>query len=167
MDRESLLPSQIEKERYSHHQYDEDYDRYNLLIAEKIIPFLSVGNTGIDYGCGQFSVLAKTLTEKGFPTVGYDPFYEKYNSKKLLDSKHDFVVSIETVEHFHYPTHDFEIFSNILSDGGRIFLRTQLYNDSIDFNLWWYIKDDTHVSLYSEQSFDFIRKKFGLNLYLV
>lgn len=167
MDRENLLPAEIEKERYSHHEYDEDYDRYNLLIADKIIPFLSEGSTGIDYGCGQFNILAKTLTDKGFPTVGYDPFYEGYGDVLLLDSKYNFVVSIETAEHFHNPGRDFDIISNLLTDNGKVFIRTQIFNDTIEFNSWWYIKDDTHVSLYSEATIDYIRKKFGIKLYLV
>lgn len=164
MDRNILLPPNIEKERYSHHKYDQNYDNYNMSIADKIAPFLTKGDFGIDFGCGQFNVLVKILTDKGFPTIGYDPFYSDFNNKDLLETKYDFVVSIETIEHFHNPLREFTIISNILTDEGKLFLRTQLYDDSIDFNSWWYIKDDTHVSLYSEHTLNFIRESFKLKL---
>ena len=38
---------------------------------------------------------------------------------------------------------------------------TGIYRDNIDFSKWWYKNDLTHVFIYSEKTFEWIKKEFG------
>ena len=37
---------------------------------------------------------------------------------------------------------------------------TGIYNDNIDFSKWWYKNDLTHVFLFQEETFMWIKKEF-------
>jgi hypothetical protein len=38
---------------------------------------------------------------------------------------------------------------------------TGIYNDNIDFSKWWYKNDLTHVFIFQEETFEWIKKEFA------
>jgi hypothetical protein len=37
---------------------------------------------------------------------------------------------------------------------------TGIYNSTIDFSKWWYKNDPTHVFIFQEKTFEYIKKEF-------
>ena len=48
----------------------------------------------------------------------------------------------------------------LLKDEGVLYLMTGIYNPSIDFSKWWYKNDLTHVFIFQEETFVWIKKEF-------
>ena len=49
----------------------------------------------------------------------------------------------------------------LLKDNGTLYLMTGIYRQNIDFSKWWYKNDLTHVFIYTERTFEWIKKEFG------
>jgi hypothetical protein len=64
------------------------------------------------------------------------------------------------IEHFYHPKKEFEMLKGMLKDGGKLYLMTDIYDESIDFASWYYKNDPTHVFLYHKDAFEYIREKF-------
>ena len=62
----------------------------------------------------------------------------------------------ETAEHFYEPNKEFMRLDSLLEKGGWLGVMTNFYNDSIDFEDWYYRKDPTHVVFYTEQTLEVI-----------
>lgn len=129
-----------ERIRYDAHKCDFGYYAYIQKVFEKIQSYV-VGNTILDYGCGQIHKLADIFLEHGYTSFYYDLHYYP-NLKKMI---YDTIVLIEVFEHVYEPYEELFRLAKMLDVGGRIILMTQFYDD-VDLNSWWYLRDKTHIS---------------------
>ena len=151
-----LLPAE-EKERYSQHNNDINDPQYRKFLSNLYLPLaqkLSPNMKGLDYGCGPGPALAKMFREDKYIIDIYDPYF--FPDKSLLDKKYDFITCTETAEHFYQPHIEFNRLDSLLVGGGWLGVMTNFYNDSIDFEDWYYRKDPTHVVFYTEQTLEAI-----------
>ena len=98
------------------------------------------------------------LSKIGFKIDLYDPYF--HPDKIKLKAKYDFVLMIEAIEHFYDPLQEFEYINNHLNCSAAIGVMTSLFDSKINFNDWYYRKDPTHVAFYSQNTFNWIKKKF-------
>jgi 2-polyprenyl-3-methyl-5-hydroxy-6-metoxy-1,4-benzoquinol methylase len=152
-----------EKVRYEKHNNDADDLGYREFLERIAVPIrerFAKGSSGLDFGCGPTILLADILKEDGFAMEVYDSFYETDIS--VLQAKYDFIVSTEVVEHLRYPLQEFQMLLAMLKENGVLVVMTQIYDDSIDFKIWHYKNDRTHIGFYTVETFDWLAKKLGV-----
>lgn len=159
------LTSAEEKQRYDQHENDPDDKEYRNFLDQLFTPLynrLSPGSYGLDYGSGPGPTLSVMFEEAGHPMEIFDPFYA--NNRSVFDMRFDFITSTETVEHFYYPAREFERLWSILKPGGYLGIMTLLRPQDLPFSEWHYIRDDTHVSLYSKDTFSWLADHLNAGL---
>ncbi len=157
----AFLSAIEEKKRYDNHSDDITQEGYQKFVSPCVLSVLDNFNTedkGLDFGCGRSEIIAKLLQQKGYNSIGYDPYY-KPNSTALLHQYH-YITSCEVIEHFNNPSKDFERLKSLLLPNGKLILQTNIYNSKIDFDSWWYKNDPTHVFFYTEQCFQYIQSYY-------
>ena len=70
----------------------------------------------------------------------------------------------EVFEHFYQPKLEIDRLISLLNKNGELLIMTWLYDNTIDFRLWNYRNDDTHVFIYRKETFLFIAKKYNLEI---
>lgn len=164
-----LLPSiEEEKNRYTLHDNDVNdpkYQKFVSPITDLIFDHFTPLDLGLDFGCGTGPVISKMLSENGFEVLQYDPLF--CNNKKLLEQKYDYIICCEVIEHFHKPNKEFALLRSLLKEGGRLYCKTHPFDESIDFENWYYKEDETHVFFYQVKTFEWIKEKFGFKDLLV
>jgi SAM-dependent methyltransferase len=156
-DPEHLIEGRKEKERYEMHNndvYDPGYRKFVSPIVNNVLSDMRPSDLGLDFGAGTGPVISKMLEEKGYAIVQYDPFFHPY--PHLLETVYDYIVCCEVIEHFHHPDMEFERLRRLLKDGGKLYCMTGIYHTDVDFNLWTYKNDPTHVSIYQERTLNWI-----------
>jgi SAM-dependent methyltransferase len=161
------LSVDAEKARYQFHEY-EDTEAYRSFYA----PFLTQlewclaqspkPQRVLDYGSGPNSILAKILSEKGLEVNCFDPLFA--NNPELLQRNYDLIVSTEVFEHFFDPTRELQQLTSLLTAEGRLAVMTSFHRGLEHFQNWHYRRDPTHVSFYSEKTFDWISNKYHLEV---
>ncbi|MDD2888853.1 MAG: class I SAM-dependent methyltransferase [Aliarcobacter sp.] len=158
---EKLLDNEKEKERYDSHTNDSNdlgYQNFVSPITNSILKEFSKEDIGLDFGCGKDSPIVKILRSNEYKIFEYDPYF--YDDKKALEQKYDYIACCEVIEHFYNPKKEFELLKNLLKDSGVLYLMTGIYRENIDFSKWWYKNDLTHVFIFQEQTFEWIKKEF-------
>ena len=146
-----------EKDRYSQHKndiYDPQYRKFLSALYRPLTQKLKPDMKGLDYGCGPGPALAEMFREDNYTIDIYDPYF--FPDKSLLNKKYDFIACTEAAEHFYEPNKEFMRLDSLLEKGGWLGVMTNFYNDSIDFEDWYYRKDPTHVVFYTEQTLEAI-----------
>jgi SAM-dependent methyltransferase len=159
---EKLLDNEKEKERYESHTNDSDdlgYQNFVSPITNCVLKEFSKEDIGLDFGCGKDSPIVKILRNNEYKIFEYDPYF--FDDKKLLEQKYDYIACCEVIEHFYTPKKEFELFKKLLKNGGVLYLMTGIYKDNIDFSKWWYKNDLTHVFIYTDKTFEWIKKEFA------
>jgi hypothetical protein len=129
---------------------------------------------GLDFGCGQEPTLSVLFEEAGFTCANYDLYFA--NDPAVLEKQYDFLTCSETMEHFQNPREEFERFLQLVKPGGWIGIMTQLRDEPASpelrgsgappFSTWFYKDDATHVCFFSRRTFQWLEKKYGLQLEL-
>lgn len=161
MDRHSLPDAEREKMRYLKHNNDINDIRFQAFVkplAEAVMNTFTPQHKGLDFGAGTGSAVAKLLNDNHYQIAAYDPFF--HNHPDLLNQQYDYIICCEVIEHFHHPHSEFTRLRKMLKPGARLFCKTALYSDSIDFVVWTYKNDFTHVFFYSFESLLFIAKNY-------
>lgn len=156
------LDPEAEKTRYLTHNNDPNDADYRAFLArlwDELRPQLKVGVHGLDYGAGPGPALAATIEEAGFSVALYDPFF--HPNQAALSTSYDFVTCTETVEHFSSPRTDFIRLHGLLKPGGWLGVMTGILDDKLKFADWYYHRDPTHVSFYSEDTLRWIADWLG------
>ncbi|MBT3225294.1 MAG: class I SAM-dependent methyltransferase [Deltaproteobacteria bacterium] len=156
---------QREKARYDTHQNSADDEGYRQFLSQIVPPLLSkIGSedNGLDYGCGPAPVLAQMLNNRGYKTDYHDPFY--HPDAALLAKQYDFVTCTEVVEHFRDPAIEWKRLINLVKKGGWLAVMTQLTFAGMDFGHWYYKNDETHISFYAGQTFNWLSRQYDLSL---
>ncbi len=153
-----------EKLRYETHNNDIDDPRYQEFVSpitSNVLKDFKKEHTGLDFGAGTGPVISKLLEDNNYNIKQYDPFFA--DNKSLLKTNYDYIVSCEVVEHFHSPKKEFELLNSILKQNGILYIMTDLYEPSINFEKWYYKNDPTHVFLYQSTTFEYIKDNFNFN----
>ena len=151
-----------EKERYELHDddtQDAGYRKFVSPITSNILKDFSKKNKGLDFGAGTSAIISVVLREHDYDIKNYDPYF--HNEPKLLTQKYDYISSCEVIEHFYHPKKEFRLLREMLREGGKLYLMTDVYDEKIDFASWYYKNDPTHVFIYTPQTFEYIKKAYG------
>ncbi len=154
-----------EKERYDLHNNNPEDDGYKNFLNKLIlplIPHLKKDDKGIDFGSGPTPSISILMKKKGFSVINYDPFYS--NEKDVLNQTYDFLTCVETVEHFHHPQKEWKQMTRMVKPGKWIGVMTQLLTDKIDFDTWYYKRDETHVCFYSKATFEWLALRYKFRI---
>ena len=155
----TFLTAEEEKAHYEKHNndvFDERYQAFVSPIVEAVLQDFSPEAKGLDFGSGTGPVIAKMLTDKGYQVQNYDLFFAKEPS--LLKEKYDYVSCCEVMEHFHHPYQEFELLKSLLLPKGKLFCKTEVYNNQTPFENFCYKDDFTHVFIYQLKTLEWIQK---------
>ncbi len=152
------LNSQSEKDRYLlHHNdiQDQNYRNFVAPIIQSVLSQIPLSAIGLDFGSGPTPIVSKLLSDNGYLVEKYDPYFAKDES--VLNQKYDYIVACEVIEHFQNPQKEFSLLRSLLKEKGKLFCKTSLFTEEIDFQNWYYKNDPTHVFFYHLESLDWIR----------
>lgn len=151
-----------EKERYELHNddvEDKGYQNFVSPMTTAIMREYAPKSRGLDFGAGIAPIISKVVQDSGYAIKQYDPFF--HNFPELLQTQYDYVACCEVVEHFYHPHKEFGLLKSLLDEGAKLYIMSDLYDESIDFAKWYYKNDITHVFFYSKETFEWIQKEFG------
>lgn len=157
IEHDSLLSPSEELAQYETHNNDVEDPRYQNFVSPLVELVASKQQTkdrGLDFGAGPGPVTTKLLEDRGYQLNLYDPYF--YPDKSALQSPYDFIVCCEVIEHFYEPYQSFTQLSNLLAEGGRLYCRTSLIPDDIEFSRWHYKNESTHVFFYHRETITWI-----------
>lgn len=166
--RKHIVSKEEEKARYDEHNNNFEDPKYieyfEDFINKSILPFIGSGKDSLDFGSGPVPVLGKILSEKYCFNVDLYDYY--YSPEKIyLDKQYDLITCTEVIEHIGNPLEYFKIFKRLLKTNGILAMMTYFHPKDEDIFLnWHYIRDKTHISFFSEKTFNFISKELGLEL---
>lgn len=157
-----------EKERYELHDDDTadvGYRKFVSPITDGIRRSFTHEDKGLDFGAGTSAIISVVLKEHGYNIVNYDPYF--HNHPELLQQKYDYISSCEVIEHFYHPKKEFTLLREMLKENGKLFLMTDVYDESIDFVKWYYKNDPTHVCFFCLQTMDYLAKRYNAELEVI
>ena len=157
--KDTFLTAEEEKEHYEKHNndvFDERYQAFVSPIVNAVLHDFTAEAKGLDFGSGTGPVIAKMLTDKGYQVQNFDLFFA--NDISLLNQKYDYVSCCEVMEHFHHPYQEFELLKSLLLPKGKLFCKTEVYNNQTPFENWYYKDDFTHVFIYQLKTLEWIQK---------
>jgi SAM-dependent methyltransferase len=162
------MDSYSEKSHYEKHEndvYDLGYQNFVSPIVNAIVSQFSKTHHGLDFGSGTAPVITKMLQDLEYNILPYDFYFA--NHPKLLEKKYDYIACCEVMEHFYHPKKEFEMLAKMLKPNGKLFCKTSLYSEQINFDSWYYKNDLTHVFFYHEKTIAWIAKEFNFKSYLI
>ncbi|ARU56574.1 methyltransferase [Oleiphilus messinensis] len=105
------------------------------------------------------------LRMQGYQISTYDLFYD--NNPAVLDEAYGFITATEVFEHLSNPKLILEKLLSQLDDSGSLFIMTKRVENQQKFSTWHYIRDPTHITFFSNESFQYIAEEYALNLELI
>jgi SAM-dependent methyltransferase len=157
-----------ERREYEQHRNEPDdpaYRRFLNTLLEPLLPKLSPGAEGLDYGCGPGPALAAMFEERGHPMQLYDPLF--FGDDSPLQRRYDFITCTEAAEHFHRPNLEFRRLDTLLRPGGWLGVMTRFQTDDARFARWHYRRDPTHVVFYRQDTMRWIAQRYDWTLELL
>jgi SAM-dependent methyltransferase len=160
-----LSPTE-EKNRYLNHENDVSdpgYRKFVQPLFEALKKQIPTPANGLDFGCGTGPVLYALFQEAGYVMQKYDVFFAPDTTP--LRETHHFICASEVVEHFYAPFQEFIQLHRMLKPGGTLGVMTLLFDETQvpRFEDWYYMKDPTHVSLFSRKTFHYIASSVGFS----
>ena len=159
-----FLSSSEEKAVYDQHENSPDDQRYREFLSRLMIPMqelLPPNSNGLDFGSGPGPTLSVMFEELGHQMEIYDPFYAPENN---YSAKHyDFISTSEVVEHLHEPREELDRLWACLNPNGILGIMTKRVVPE-SFATWHYIRDPTHVSFFSLNTFQWLAKHWQAEL---
>lgn len=166
VNRDQLLTIDEEAKRYDSHQNDirsPGYEKFLRRLIDPVGADFPKDAKGLDYGCGPYPMLVEIIKEDGFHNVDcFDPIYKP--DKSYLSQNYDFITICEVIEHIYNLKEDITHLIERLNPGGKIYISTTLATDETDFTTWHYIKDETHINIFSVKTWSWIEKHYGIVL---
>ena len=159
--KDTFLTAEEEKAHYEKHNndvFDQRYQNFVSPIVNAVLQDFSSEAKGLDFGSGTGPVIAKMLTDKGFQVQNYDLFFA--NEPSLLQEKYDYVSCCEVMEHFHQPYKEFKLLRSLLLPKGKLYCKTEVFNNQKPFENWYYKDDFTHVFIYQTKTLKWLKKEF-------
>lgn len=162
------LDHESEKAVYEQHENnpeDAGYRKFLSRMSQPVIERVAPASQGLDFGCGPGPTLSLMFEEAGHSMAVYDPYFA--NNPDVLSKKYDFITSTEVFEHLSSPKKVLEQLFTILKPGGWLGLMTKRVIDQEAFSRWHYKNDPTHITFFSDQTFNWIAERYGLTLAIV
>lgn len=133
-------------------------------IDSAVVPFLSKGRRGFDFGSGPSPVLATILErDYGFKMDIYDLYFSP--NEVFKGKKYNLITSTEVFEHLAEPVKYFRMLSGYLEDDGLLSVMTLFHpQDHQQFLDWYYMRDMSHISFYTVRTMQVISDLVGLEL---
>lgn len=164
------LDASEEKARYDHHQNEETQGYVSFLnpLVKEIHSYFTASGiestkiSVLDFGCGPTALLSKLLNEKGYRTNNYDLFY--FPDKEAFKYNYHLITSTEVWEHLHNPKVEIERMLRVLKSSGLLAVMTSAHHGEAVFSDWYYRRDLTHVTFFSEKTMNWIARKYDLRL---
>ncbi|MBN2898493.1 MAG: class I SAM-dependent methyltransferase [Clostridia bacterium] len=151
-----IVTVEREKEKYDEHNNTYENEGYVNMFRDfldrAVMPFVSSGKEGLDFGSGPGPVLSQVLSrEYGYDMTIYDLFYAP--DTDYQNRKYDLLTCTEVVEHLKDPLSYFEHFKLLVKSGGLIGIMTLFHpkNDAV-FCDWHYRRDVTHISFFTPKT---------------
>lgn len=154
-----------QKSFYNHHQnnpHEPGYRKHLNTLVQPLLNHLKPKSQGLDFGSGPGPTLHLLIAEHEHQMYNYDPIYD--SNTQTLDQQYDFVTSTEVVEHFTQPESDWKNLTSLVKTNGILGIMTQFQPQENEFANWWYHRDVTHVCFYAPKTFEWIAKKFFLEI---
>lgn len=158
------LTPDAEKVHYELHNNDVNDERYQNFVSpivNAVLQDFTLNDKGLDFGSGTGPVIAKMVKDKGFQVQNYDLFFA--NDVSLLNQKYNYVTCCEVMEHFHQPYKEFELLKNLLLPKGKLYCKTEVFNNQKPFENWYYKDDFTHVFIYQTKTLEWIKSEFSFS----
>lgn len=89
----------------------------------------------------------------------FDAYYA--NDPAAFDATYDFITASEVVEHLSNPATDLNRLWANLKRGGLLGIMTKRVTDKDAFKAWHYKNDPTHISFFSEATFNWLGDTWG------
>ncbi|WP_346839672.1 class I SAM-dependent methyltransferase [Microbulbifer sp. SAOS-129_SWC] len=159
------LSAEAELAYYDLHEnslQDSGYRRFLSRCATPLLEQLGSRSHGLDFGCGPAPLLATMLAQAGHRVELYDVFYAPNTGAMKRD--YDFIVATEVIEHLAAPGDELERLWERLRPGGLLALMTKLVISPERFASWHYIRDPTHISFFSAQTFRWLAETLQAEL---
>ncbi len=151
---EEHLSTPQEKARYDQHSNktnDPGYRHFLSRIFKPLQKHIPPPAAGLDFGCGPGPALAAMCQEAGYDMDTYDPFYAQ--NPIIWGCSYDFITCTEVVEHMRRPGRTILQIWDILRPGGWLGIMTKRIISREAFVNWHYIRDQTHISFFSQATF--------------
>lgn len=148
--------------RYEAHNNDVTDPRYRKFVSpitSRILKDFKSTDRGLDFGSGTGPVITTVLRENEYDIETYDPYFD--NRPEVLNNQYHYIASCEVIEHFHDPLKEFQNLKKLLLPNGKLYLMTDPFSEDVDFQNWYYKNDPTHVFLYHNESFQWIKEHIG------
>lgn len=161
---DNFITIEDEKQRYLTHVNipdDPQYQKFVSPITSGILNNFTANHIGLDFGSGTGSPIMKVLQDNNYDISEYDLFF--HNHPELLQQNYDYIACCEVAEHFKEPHKEFTLLRKLLKPGGKLYLMTEMIDDSKDFAMWYYKKDPTHVFLFHPETFEYIKQEFDFS----
>ena len=154
-----------QKERYEQHKNSAENQGYvemfEAFLKVAVDPFMGRSGRILDFGCGPGPVLAELLKKRGHGVDTYDLFFQKDESYR--NKQYDLIALTEVLEHLPEPLKTLRALRERLSPNGSFAIMTLFHpNDSAKFADWWYRRDPTHVSFYTEKTIGELGRILGM-----
>ncbi|MBN2737576.1 MAG: class I SAM-dependent methyltransferase [Spirochaetales bacterium] len=162
IDPSHCLAPEEEKIRYGFHNNsleNKGYVDFLMQFIHFIPPELLTPKSAIlDFGCGPTPVLSLLLEQQGLSPTLYDRYF--FPETPWRRQKYQLILVHEVIEHIQNPAEYFKTWGQILAPSGRLIIRSHFHpQENSDFLKWWYILDNTHISFFSEKSYDYLEKQ--------
>lgn len=170
VNREQLISTSSERERYDLHDNDIESDGYKHFLRRLVSPMVKLipnkNSPGLDFGEGCNPILRELFAEAGMKNMdGYDPFYN--NDTSIFSRRYDFISCSEVLEHINNPFTDITRLISLLNVKGILGISTGLYGSHIDFKSWYYINDITHINIFTNKTVHFLAKMLNCEVRLL
>ncbi|MFO7705147.1 MAG: class I SAM-dependent methyltransferase [Halopseudomonas sp.] len=162
------LARQDEKAVYDQHEnhvQDPGYRAFLSRLAQPLLERLPANSRGLDFGCGPGPALAAMLGEQGHAVALYDLYYAPHED--VFQQQWDFITATEVVEHLGQPRIELERLWQCLKSGGWLALMTKRVTSPQAFATWHYKNDPTHISFFSESTFEWLAAHWQAELDVV
>lgn len=164
----NYISKEKEKNRYLKHNnniLDIGYQKFVTPIINAVLSNFNPTHKGLDFGSGTGPVITKLLLDKNYHITTYDPFFD--NNIDALKATYNYIVCCEVIEHFHHPFKEFQLLKSLLKPLGKLYCMTNIYNETIDFENWYYKNDETHVIFYQPKTIQWIAEQFKFSNYTI
>lgn len=118
---------------------------------------------GLDFGCGPETVLVAMAREAGYAMDVYDKFYA--DDRDVLNGTYDFITCTEVAEHLSDPADEMDLLWSLVKPGGLLVIQTKRVLDDERFKAWFYRNYPTHITFFSQVSFEWLAGKWGTDVF--
>ena len=156
------LSDMDEKAQYDFHQNDSNdlgYRKFLSRLASPMLERLDAPQQGLDFGSGPGPTLSLIFEDAGHSMHLFDVYYA--NEPAVFDETYDFITASEVVEHLSNPAIELDRLWTCLKRGGLLGIMTKRVTGKDAFKTWHYKNDPTHISFFSEKTFNWLGDKWG------